>query len=166
MAKTVKFYNEINSETGKRKRPWATVKHNFQRVPHQSYLPRFRHYLEKYGIKKQKLDKIDDYVFDMFERAQEKALLVHDIDLCRWALKQAVDQSLYNFVASKHCLGQDNKGESFVLISKNLESKLSSLKRDKHGKRDFSSFRLVGFAHSSFAPRFFEIEPTEFVCFR
>lgn len=104
MAKAVKFYDETNPQTGKRKRRWATVKHNFQRIPHQRYLSRFRRYLEKHGTKKQKLDKIDDYVFDMFERAREKALPVHDIDLRRWALKQAMDESLYNFVASKHWL--------------------------------------------------------------
>jgi hypothetical protein len=58
----------------------------------------------KNETKKQKLDKIGDHVFDMFERASEKALPVHDIDLRRWALKQAIDESLHNFVASKYCL--------------------------------------------------------------
>jgi hypothetical protein len=104
MTKAVNFYDEINPQTGKRKRRWQTVKHNFQRIPHQIYLSRFRRYLEKHGTKKQKLDKIDDYVFDIFERAREKALPVHDIDLRRWALKQAMEESLYNFVASKHWL--------------------------------------------------------------
>jgi hypothetical protein len=104
MAKAIKFYDEINPQTGKRKRRWATVKHNFQRIPHQVYLSRFRRYLERHGTKKQKLDKIDDHVFDMFERAREKALPVHDIDLRRWALQRAMDESLHNFVASKHWL--------------------------------------------------------------
>ena len=104
MTKAVEFYDEINPQTGKRKRRWTTVKHNFQRIPHQKYLSRFRRYLEKHGTKKQKLDKIDDHVFDMFERAREKALPVHDIDLRRWAIKQAMDESLHNFVASKHWL--------------------------------------------------------------
>lgn len=104
MAKAVEFYDEINPQTGKRKRRWETVKHRFQRIPHQIYLSRFRRYLEKNGTKKQKLDKIDDYVFDLFERAREKGLPVHDIDLRRWALKQAMDESLHNFAASKHWL--------------------------------------------------------------
>ena len=104
MARAVNFYDEINPHTGKRKRRWATVKHNFQRIPHQIYLSRFRRYLEKHGTKKQKLDKINDHVFDMFERAHEKALPVHDIDLRRWALKKAMDESLHNFVASSYWL--------------------------------------------------------------
>jgi hypothetical protein len=102
MARAVKFYDEINPQTEKRKRQWETVKHSFQCIPHQICLSRFGRYLEKHGTTKQKLEKTDDHVFDMFERAREKALPVHDIDLRRWALKQAMDESLYNFVASKH----------------------------------------------------------------
>ena len=81
IAKAVEFYDEINPQTGKRKRRWETVKHKFRRIPHQTYLSRFRRYLEKHGTKKQKLNKIDDFVFDMFERARQKAPPVHDIDL-------------------------------------------------------------------------------------
>lgn len=104
MIKAVNYYDEINPQTGKRKRRWATVKHQFRRIPHQVYLSRFRRYLEKHGTKKQKLDQIDDHVYDMFERAREKVLPVHDIDLRRWALKKAMDESLHNFVASAHWL--------------------------------------------------------------
>ena len=104
MARAVSFYDEINPKTGKRKRRWETVKHNFQRIPHQTYIARFRHYLEKHGTKKQKLEKIDDYVFDMFEHARENLLSVHDIDLRRWELKKAMDESLHDFVASTHWL--------------------------------------------------------------
>lgn len=104
MTKAVNYYDEINPQKGKRKRHWATVKNHFRRIPYQLYLSRFRRYLEKHGTKKQKLDKIDDHVFDMFERAREKPLPVHDIDLRRWALKKAMDESLHNFVASSHWL--------------------------------------------------------------
>ena len=102
MIRAVNFYDEINPKTGQRKRRWSTVKHHFKRIPHQSYMARFRHYLEKQGTKKQKMDKIDDYVFDMFERAREKSLSVHEIDLRRWAIKKAMDESLHAFVASSH----------------------------------------------------------------
>ena len=81
MTRAVNSYDEVNPKTGKRKRRWETVKHHFWRIPHQTYIAQFRRYLEKNGTKKQKLDKIDDLVFDMFERAQEAAPPVHDIDL-------------------------------------------------------------------------------------
>jgi hypothetical protein len=104
MTKAVNFYDEINPRTGKRKKQWETVKNHFRRIPHQTYLARFRHYLEKHGTKKQKLDKVDGYVFDMSERTRKKALPVHDIDLRRWALKKAMYESLHNFVASNRWL--------------------------------------------------------------
>ena len=41
MTRTVSFYDDINPKTGKRKRRWETVNHNFQRIPHQTYIARF-----------------------------------------------------------------------------------------------------------------------------
>ena len=79
-----------------------TVKNHFRHFPHQTYFARFDPYLEKYGMKKQKLHKIDDYICDTFERAQEKILRVDDIDLRQWALKKAIDESLHSSVASNH----------------------------------------------------------------
>ena len=139
MGKAVEFYDEINPQTGKRKRRGETVKHKFRRIPHQIYLPRFRRYLDKHGTKKQKLEKIDDYVFDMCERARQKALPVHDIDLRRWALKQAMDESLHNFVASKYWLytfkhkhnivsRKITKVRDLKLFLRNLRRKFSSFK--------------------------------------
>jgi hypothetical protein len=55
-------------------------------------------------MEQKKIDKIDDYVFDMFERTRENSLPVHEIDLRRWAIKKAMDESLHNFVASSHWL--------------------------------------------------------------
>ena len=41
MIKAVNFYDEINPQTGKRKRQWETVKNHFRRILHQTYLARF-----------------------------------------------------------------------------------------------------------------------------
>ena len=92
--KTVNFYDKINPKTEKRKQQWKTVKHHFQRIPHQNSLTQFRHYFEKQGTKKQKLDKINGLVFDMFERARRKGLSVHCINLRRWTFKKAMDECL------------------------------------------------------------------------
>ena len=81
-----------------------TVKHHLRCSPHQAYLARSRHYLEKRRTKKWKLEKIDDHVVDMFERTQKNALPAHDIDLRQWTLKKTMDESLDNFVASDHWL--------------------------------------------------------------
>ena len=51
-----------------------------------------------------KLDTIDAFVYDCFEKARQKWLSVHDIDLTCWALRKAQEISLNNFIASKHWL--------------------------------------------------------------
>jgi hypothetical protein len=104
MTPGVNFYDEVNLKTGQRKRQWSTVKHNFYRIPHQNNIARFRRYLERHGTKKQTINQVDDYVFDMFERARGNALPVHDIDLRRWTLKKAMDESLHNSTTSHHWL--------------------------------------------------------------
>ena len=176
MTKAVNFYDEINPQTGKRKRRWETVKNHFRRIPHQVYLARFRHYLEKHGTKKQKLDKIDDHVFDMFERARENALPVHDIDLRRWALKKAMDESLHNFVASSYWLYSFKTKHN--IISRKVtkvrdlwsvfmtlsEEALSSKTRWKWKKEAFPSSRLLGFREPLVFPKLFEIKLTEVIC--
>ena len=52
MTRAVNFYDGINPKTGKRKRRWETMKHNFQRIPHQTDIARLRHYLERHETTK------------------------------------------------------------------------------------------------------------------
>jgi hypothetical protein len=102
MKNVVDFYDAIDETTGKRKQTWKNVQHRFKRVRHLRYLSRFRKYLKDHGTKKQKLDDIDTFVFERFEAARENCLSIHDIDLKRWALQRAQQQSLLEFAASKH----------------------------------------------------------------
>jgi hypothetical protein len=105
MTGAVNFYEEVNAKkTGQRKRWCSTRKHYFKRILHQNHIARFRRYREKHGTKKEKIDIIDHYVFDMFERARGNSVLVHEVDLHRWAMKKAMDESLHNFVSSRHWL--------------------------------------------------------------
>ena len=102
MKNVVDFYDAINETTGKRKHTWKSVQHRFKRIRHIQYLGRFRKYLEDHGTKKQKIDDIDTFVFERFESARENCLPIHDIDLKRWALQRAQQQSLLEFAASRH----------------------------------------------------------------
>ncbi|CAF1257375.1 unnamed protein product [Didymodactylos carnosus] len=97
----VDFYDEINPVTGKRKRKWQTVKHNFQLVPNAHCIARFRKYIEAGGTKKQKIDDVDIYVYDQFEHARHNFLSVHDIDLRRWGLKKPRELHIKDFQASE-----------------------------------------------------------------
>ena len=103
MKKVVEFYDARDS-TGRKKHTWKSTKHRFRTVPHQQYITRFRHYIEQHGTKREKLQIIDDFVYDKFEEARERVLPVHDHDLRRWARQKAADDSVLSFQASEHWL--------------------------------------------------------------
>ncbi|CAF4656812.1 unnamed protein product, partial [Rotaria sp. Silwood2] len=104
MKQVIEYYDERNPLTGKRRRSWKSVKRRFRRVTDFSYLSRFRSYIEKGGTQKQKLENINNYVYNKFEQARELFLPVHDLDLRRWALKKAEQESLHDFIASEKWL--------------------------------------------------------------
>ena len=102
MTNVIDFFDEIDETTGTRKHTWKSVQHRFRRVSHRRYLARFRNYVERRGTKKQKVDDIETFVYERFEAARESCLPVHDLDLKRWALQSAQEQTLLEFAASKH----------------------------------------------------------------
>ena len=85
MKRAIQFDDDIDQKTGKRKHSWKNVKDQFRRIPYQYYLTRFRIYIEESGTEKQKVDSLEDFVYDKFERARELLRPVHDMDLKRWA---------------------------------------------------------------------------------
>ena len=104
MREVINYFDEKDPKTDKRKRKWNTVQHRFKAVPYREYISRFRHYLATNAIKTQNLDTIDAFVYDCFEKARQKRLPVHDIDLTRWTLRKAKEISLNDFLASEHWL--------------------------------------------------------------
>ena len=100
MKRALEFYDAINSKTGKRKHTWKNVKHHFRRIPYQYYMARFRKCLEEEGTKRQKIDSIDEFVYETFEHARDLLHPVHEIDLRRWSHQQARSMSFNQFVAS------------------------------------------------------------------
>lgn len=100
MKKVIDYYDELDPNTGNRRRSWNTLRHRFRRVIHPIYLSRFRTYVENYGTTREKVDSVNNHVYQKFEEAREAGLPVHDIDLRRWALVQAREEALTGFVAS------------------------------------------------------------------
>lgn len=100
MKRALEFYDAINPKTGKRKHTWKNVKHNFQRISYQYYMDRFWQYVEQEGTKKQKVESVDDFVYEKFERARDLFCPVHDIDLKRWDYPQARSMSFSEFTIS------------------------------------------------------------------
>lgn len=83
MKQAIDFYDEINEKTGKKKHSWKTFQHHFRKVKNRSYIERFRNHIENGGTKRQKLDQIDQYTFEKFEKARSEFPFVHDIHLKR-----------------------------------------------------------------------------------
>ena len=103
MKKVIDYYDACHSN-GRKKHTWKSTKHQFKAVPCQQYISRFRHYIEQYGTRREKMQIIDNFVYDKYEEARENVLSVHDHDLKRWALQKAADDSVLDFKASKHWL--------------------------------------------------------------
>ncbi|CAF3819966.1 unnamed protein product, partial [Rotaria sp. Silwood1] len=102
--KNVIDYYDARDSKGRKKHTWKSTQHRFKSVPHRQYITRFRHYIEQHGTKREKLQIIDDFVYDMFEEARENVLPVHDRDLKRWALQKAAEDPSLVFEASEHWL--------------------------------------------------------------
>ena len=102
MKQALDYYDAINPKTGKRSHIWKSVQNKFQRIPHQPYMARFRDCVEQGGTKIEKIDSLNDYVYNNFEQAQNLLYPVHEIDLKRWAIRKARTMSLHDFVASDY----------------------------------------------------------------
>ena len=86
MKKVIDYYDACDSN-GRKKHTWKSTKHKFKAVPCQQYISRFRHYIEQHGTRREKMQIIDNFVYDKFEEAaRENVLSVHDHDLKRWAI--------------------------------------------------------------------------------
>ena len=98
--RAIEFYDDIDQKTGKRKHSWKDVKPQFRRIPYQYYLACFRTYIEENGTKKQKIDSVEDFVYDKLEGARKLLRPDHDIDLKRSAQQQVRSTFFHEFAAS------------------------------------------------------------------
>ena len=77
----VSDYFDARDSKGRKRHIWKSTQNRFKSIPQRQYITRFRHYTEQHGTKREKLQIIDDLVYDMFEEARENVLPVHDRDL-------------------------------------------------------------------------------------
>jgi hypothetical protein len=98
--KAVIAYADERDDSGKRRHTWKSIHNRFRALPNQGYVSRFRKYLEQEGTKQQKVRTVDEVIYEKFINARQQALPMHDLDLQRWALKDAKELKLENFHAS------------------------------------------------------------------
>ena len=104
MKKVVSYYDEKDPNTDERKHSRRSFHHSFKNISDRTYITRFRKYLVAHGTKKEKLDEVDSFTYNYFEKVREQLLSIHDIDLKRFALKKAREVGDDTFVASDHWL--------------------------------------------------------------
>lgn len=100
MKKAISYYDEQDTDTGKKKHSWKSFHHSFKSIPDRKCLSRIRKYVASHGTKRMKLNEIVNFTYTQFEKAREQFLSVHDIDLKRFALKKAKEVNDNTFVAS------------------------------------------------------------------
>ena len=71
MKRALAYYDAINPKTGKRSHTWKSVQNKCKRVTHQYYMARLQDYVEQSGTKKEKIDLLNDYAYNNFERARD-----------------------------------------------------------------------------------------------
>lgn len=81
---------------------FKSVQHQYRLIKQRSQLKRIRKYVRQFGTKQQKLEKIDQYVFDRFTKIRSSFLPVHDQDLRRLAITKAKQLLLNNFKGSTY----------------------------------------------------------------
>lgn len=64
-----------------------SVKHRFKKVKSKSQLKRWAHQFNKGGTYMEKLARISQFTLDNLKSAVDAGLIVHDVDLRRWALQ-------------------------------------------------------------------------------
>jgi len=67
----------------------STVQHRYRLIKQQNQLKRIRKYVKRLGTKRQKLDKLDQFVFSKFNKIRNKSLPIHNQDLRRMAIGEA-----------------------------------------------------------------------------
>ena len=79
---------------------FSTLRRRYRQIKHKEQLRRIKQYVNAQGTKKQKLQRVDDFVYMEFIRARECCLPIYDSNLRRLALKKAQELNISGFTAS------------------------------------------------------------------
>jgi hypothetical protein len=93
-----------------------TVRNRFRKVSSITQLKRWAHQLNKGGTYTEKLHRIGHYVLENFKNSIEAGIIVHDINLRRWALQaqEEIGNTDIRFKASKHWVNKFKKSHRIV----------------------------------------------------
>ena len=83
---------------------FPSFRNRYKRIKFKQQLHRIKRYVDVEGTKNQKLERIDEFVFQQFTHARQFYLPVHDFDLRRLAIKKARSLNMAGFTISHHWL--------------------------------------------------------------
>ncbi|CAF3401617.1 unnamed protein product, partial [Rotaria sp. Silwood2] len=101
--KEVVAYADAKDSSGKRRRAWKSVHEKYKRIPAQTYISRFRKYLEQQGTKRQKIQKVDEMVFQISSQIlnTDQVGIEKEVHSTR-TLSFGGEKKTFGAVASKH----------------------------------------------------------------
>lgn len=88
-------------KSGKTKpRSLEGIKQKFRKVISIQQLRRWEEQISKGGSRLDKLKRISSYTLNRFNEALEKGIIIHDIDIARWASRAQEEENAAGFKAS------------------------------------------------------------------
>ncbi|XP_036145093.1 uncharacterized protein LOC118646411 [Monomorium pharaonis] len=102
-------------KSGKTKpRSLEGVKQKFRQVTSIRQLRRWENYFIQGGSRPEKLKKISQYTLDHFNEALERKIIIHDIDIARWASQAQNEENVAGFKASEKWVQRFKKAHNIV----------------------------------------------------
>ncbi|XP_029162654.1 uncharacterized protein LOC114934181 [Nylanderia fulva] len=84
----------------KKSRTLATIRNRFRKVTSLRQLRRWEQQVNQSGSRFDKLKKISTFTLNKFHEGIEKGIIIHDIDIARWAIRAQKEVNLLGFTAS------------------------------------------------------------------
>ena len=95
--KFISFWRNIKTRA---KRSFNTMQVRYRFLSSESQLYRWEKQMQNLGTRIDKLKTVWDHTLTEFKKAANNKLIIHDIDISRWALSKASEVNLTSFNAS------------------------------------------------------------------
>jgi hypothetical protein len=130
--KTIAFW-----KGGKKRKSFQNVQHKFRYVKNINMLYDWNKQIEENGSRNDKLLKIHNHTLNKFKKAKKLSLIVHDIDLKRWAINFNKKIDVKDFKASNNWVWK------FKQKNRIISRKITKLITSKHNNENTKSQEMA-----------------------
>ena len=117
-SKKQQVVNFLYSTTMKKRKSFSSIKTRFRFIDTPQQLSMIEKQVREGGSRNDKIEQIITYVHEEFKKAKRKRLIVHDIDLKRWALRKANEINFCEFTASNKWIWKFKK--TYKIVSRKI----------------------------------------------